>query len=62
MDLLKLPTMEASAENNELGEQGFVANGASLAISSPLGEGDYSAGFNVGLLLGGRADVFGGGQ
>ena len=46
--------------NNELGEQGFVANGASLAISSPLGEGDYSAGFNVGLLLGGRADVFGG--
>jgi len=46
--------------NNELGEQGFVANGASLVISSPLGEGDYSAGFNVGLLLGGRADVFGG--
>ena len=47
---------------NELGEQGFVANGASLAIGSPLGEGDYSAGYNVELLLGDRADVFGGGD
>ena len=45
---------------NELGEQGFVANGASLAIGSPLGEGDYSAGYNVELLLGDRADVFSG--
>jgi len=44
---------------NEFGDQGFVANGASLAIGSPLGEGDYSAGYNVELLLGGRADVFG---
>jgi hypothetical protein len=50
--------------NNKLGDldQGFVANGASLGISSPLGEGDYSAGFNVELLLGGRADAFGGGD
>ena len=45
--------------NNKFGDQGFVANGASLAISSPLGEGDYSAGFNVDLLLGNRADAFG---
>ena len=48
--------------NNKFGDQGFVANGASLGISSPLGEGDYSAGFNVELLLGGRADVFSGGD
>ena len=47
---------------NELGDQGFVANGASLAIGSPLGEGDYSAGYNVELLLGDRAGAFSGGS
>jgi len=49
-----------SQDNNLYGDQGFVANGASLAIGSPLGEGDYSAGFNVGLLLGQRASAFAG--
>jgi hypothetical protein len=49
-----------SQDNNLYGDQGFVANGASLAIGSPLGEGDYSAGFNVELLLGQRASNFSG--
>ena len=48
-----------SGSNRLYDDDGFVANGASLAIGSPLGEGDYSAGYNVELLLGGRADVFG---
>ena len=48
-----------SGSNQLYNDDGFVANGASLAIGSPLGEGDYSAGYNVELLLGGRADVFG---
>ena len=43
-------------------DDGFVANGASLAIGSPLGEGDYSAGYNVELLLGDRAGAFSGGS
>ena len=47
-----------SKDNNLYGDQGFVANGASLAIGSPLGEGDYSAGYNVELLLGQRAENF----
>ncbi len=47
-----------SRGNNLNDDQGFVANGASLAISSPLGEGDYSAGYNVELLLGQRAETF----
>ncbi|MDP7442513.1 MAG: outer membrane beta-barrel protein [Verrucomicrobiota bacterium] len=50
-----------SRDNNLYGDQGFVANGASLAVSSPLGEGDYSAGYNVELLLGQRAENFAGG-
>ena len=49
-----------SKDNNLYGDQGFVANGASLAIGSPLGEGDYSAGYNVELLLGQRASNFSG--
>jgi len=49
-----------SSSNNLYGDQGFVANGASLAIGSPLGEGDYSAGYNVELLLGQRASNFSG--
>ena len=49
-----------SQDNNLYGDQGFVANGASLAIGSPLGEGDYSAGYNVELLLGQRASNFSG--
>ena len=51
-----------SGGNRLYNDDGFVANGASLAIGSPLGEGDYSAGYNVELLLGDRADVFGGGD
>ncbi|MBC8243107.1 MAG: outer membrane beta-barrel protein [Verrucomicrobia bacterium] len=49
-----------SGSNQLYSDDGFVANGASLAIGSPLGEGDYSAGYNVELLLGDRADVFSG--
>ena len=49
-----------SKDNNLYDDQGFVANGASLAIGSPLGEGDYSAGYNVELLLGQRASAFAG--
>ena len=45
---------------NKLGENGFAANGASLTISSPLGSDDYSASFNVELLLGQRAADFSG--
>ena len=41
-------------------DNGFAANGASLAISSPLAGGDYSAAFNVELLLGQRAADFSG--
>jgi hypothetical protein len=51
-----------SSSNQLYNDDGFVANGASLAIGSPLGEGDYSAGYNVELLLGDRADVFSGGN
>ncbi len=51
-----------SSGNRLYSDDGFVANGASLAIGSPLGEGDYSAGYNVELLLGDRADVFSGGD
>ncbi len=47
-----------SSGNRLYNDDGFVANGASLAIGSPLGEGDYSAGYNVELLLGDRADAF----
>jgi len=47
-----------SSSNNLTGRDGFLLNGASLAIGSPLGESDYSAGYNVELLLGDRADVF----
>jgi len=47
-----------SSDNRLNNEDGFFANGASLAIGSPLGEGDYSAGYNVELLLGNRADAF----
>jgi len=47
-----------SSSNNLTDSDGFLLNGASLAIGSPLGEGDYSAGYNVELLLGDRADVF----
>jgi hypothetical protein len=39
---------------------GFGAHGASLSVGSPLGEGDYSAGYNVELLIGQRAENFGG--
>ena len=46
--------------DNKLYDDGFVANGASLAIGSPLGEGDYSAGYNVELRLGQRASNFSG--
>jgi hypothetical protein len=51
-----------SSANNLTARDGFLLNGASLAIGSPLGESDYSAGYNVELLLGDRADVFGGGD
>ncbi len=47
-------------DSHHTGDQGFNANGASLAISSPLGDGDYNAGFNVELLLGQRAADFSG--
>ena len=51
-----------SGSNRLYNDDGFVANGASLAIGSPLGEGDYSAGYNVELLLGDRAGAFSGGS
>jgi hypothetical protein len=38
----------------------FEANGASISIGSPLGEGDYTAGYNVELLFGERASAFAG--
>jgi len=47
-----------SASNNMHNDGGFEANGASLDIGSPLGEGDYSASYNVGLLFGNRAGAF----
>ena len=47
-----------SNNNNMHGDGAFEANGASLEIGSPLGEGDYSASYNVGLLFGGRAQAF----
>ena len=49
-----------SNNNNMHGDGAFEANGASLEIGSPLGEGDYSASYNVGLLFGGRAQAFAG--
>ena len=49
-----------SNNNNMHGDGAFEANGASLEIGSPLGEGDYSASYNVGLLCGGRAQAFAG--
>ena len=49
-----------STNNNLYSDGAFQANGASLSISSPLGEGDYSAGYNVELLLGERASAFSG--
>jgi hypothetical protein len=47
-----------STNNNMHNDGGFEANGASLDIGSPLGEGDYSASYNVGLLFGNRAGAF----
>ena len=47
-----------SSGNNMHNDGGFEANGASLSIGSPLGEGDYGAGYNVELLLGARAGAF----
>jgi len=49
-----------STNNNLHNDGGFEANGASISIGSPLGEGDYSAGYNVELLFGDRGEVFGG--
>ena len=49
-----------STNNNMHNDGGFEANGASLNIGSPLGEGDYSASYNVGLLFGNRAQAFAG--
>jgi hypothetical protein len=49
-----------SGNNNLYSDGGdFGANGASLSVGSPLGEGDYSAGYNVELLIGQRAENFG---
>ena len=56
----KLGDSDNSTNNHHTGDDGFNANGASLAISSPLGDGDYNAGFNVELLLGQRAADFSG--
>ena len=47
-----------STNNNMHNNGGFEANGASLDIGSPLGGGDYSASYNVGLLFGNRAGAF----
>jgi hypothetical protein len=47
-----------STNNNMHNDGGFEANGASLNIGSPLGEGDYGASYNVGLLFGNRAGAF----
>ena len=47
-----------STNNNMHNDGGFEANGASLDIGSPLGEGDYGASYNVGLLFGNRAGAF----
>jgi len=49
-----------STNNNMHNDGAFEANGASLEIGSPLGEGDYSASYNVGLLFGNRAQAFAG--
>jgi hypothetical protein len=49
-----------STNNNMHNDGGFEANGASLDIGSPLGGGDYSASYNVGLLFGNRAGAFAG--
>ena len=48
-----------STNNNLHNDGGFQANGASISIGSPLGEGDYSAGYNVELLFGDRGEAFG---
>ena len=47
-----------SSSNNMHNDGGFEANGASLSIGSPLGEGDYGTGYNLELLLGARAGAF----
>jgi hypothetical protein len=49
-----------STNNNMHNDGGFEANGASLSIGSPLGEGDYGAGYSLELLLGARAGAFAG--
>jgi len=49
-----------SSNNNMHNDGGFEANGASLSIGSPLGEGDYGAGYNMELLFGARAGAFAG--
>ena len=49
-----------SSNNNMHNDGAFEANGASLNIGSPLGEGDYSAAYNVELLFGARAQAFAG--
>ena len=49
-----------SGNNNLYSDGGdFGAHGASLSVGSPLGEGNYSAGYNVELLIGQRAENFG---
>jgi len=48
-----------SRANNLLDDQGFNIDGANLVVESPLGEGDWSAGYRVELLLGERAQNFG---
>ena len=49
-----------STNNNLYSDGAFEANGASISIGSPLGEGDYTAGYNVELLFGERASAFAG--
>jgi hypothetical protein len=49
-----------STNNNLYSDGAFEANGASISIGSPLGEGDYTAGYNVELLFGERATAFAG--
>jgi hypothetical protein len=49
-----------SSDNNLYSDGGFGAHGASLSVGSPLGGGDYAAGYNVELLLGQRAASFAG--
>ncbi len=49
-----------STNNNMHNDGRFEANGASLSIGSPLGEGDYGVGYSLELLLGARAGAFAG--